>query len=55
MLRVIFKKGTFICFMVVEIHVGTAKSVFGQPSYDSSYTRLTGYCPMAILVPGYLP
>lgn len=41
--------------MLVEIDVGTARSGFRQPSYSFSYTMLTGYCPMAILVPGYLP
>lgn len=41
--------------MVVKTDVATAISGFGQPSYGLNYARLTGYCPVDILVPGCLP
>lgn len=55
MQRIIFLKIMLVSFMIIKIDVGTARSGFDQPSYGSSFTRLTGFSPTAILVPGYLP
>lgn len=39
--------------MVVKIDVQQDQALF-SPLYGFSYSKLTGYCPTAILVPGYL-